>query len=146
MYFPQIAAGIFRLATASSGTPQNVAIEALSHEISSWGSTHYVFCISIDGTDAPSTVISRLGRTDRKVVKASECVEVSDAKTGSYHRQTGMWALFVRVGGYKRLTSKEAEVHVWTYAHGMEAGSGVVELRLVRGKWRVWGTRNQWAT
>lgn len=106
-----------------------------------------VLCLSVDGTDAPASVIVSLQdalardpaqRTPAKqIVPMSECVRVADSERGSYHRATGQQALILDVTAFRPSAPEAAQVEYSAYHHRMWARYKTLEVKRVGGVWRV---------
>ena len=106
-----------------------------------------VLCLSVDGTDAPASVIVSLQdalagdpaqRTPAKqIVPLSQCVRVADSERGSYHRASGQEALILDVTAFRPSAPEAGQVEYSAFHHRMSARYKTLEVKRVGEVWRV---------
>lgn len=106
-----------------------------------------VLCLSVDGMDAPASVLAALKATlpqsqpertpARQFVPLSECVRVADSDRGSVHRASGQEALILDVGAFRPSAPDAGQVEYSAYHHRMWARYKTLEVKRVDGTWQV---------
>lgn len=96
-----------------------------------------VLCLSVDGVDAPATVIASLQRPKQKIVPMSECVRVADAERGSYHRASNQEALLLDVTAFRPSAPDAGQVEYSAYHHRLWARYKTLQVKRVGEVWRV---------
>lgn len=107
-----------------------------------------VLCLSVDGMDAPASVLAALRTTlpddpaqratsSRRLVPLSDCVRVADSDRGSHHRASGQEALILDVGVFRPSAADAGQVEYSAYHHRMWARYKTLEVKRVDGTWRV---------
>lgn len=101
-----------------------------------------VLCLSVDGTDAPASVIASLQNPSQRnpskqIVPMSQCVRVADSERGSYHRASGQEALILDVTAFRPSAPETGQVEYSAYHHRMWARYKTLEVKRVGGVWRV---------
>jgi len=106
-----------------------------------------VLCLSVDGADAPATVIASLqetllergtpGTPARQIVPMSACVRVADEERGSYHRASGQEALMIDVGAFRPSAPDAGQVEYSAYHHRMSARYKTLEVKRADEVWKV---------
>ena len=101
-----------------------------------------VLCLSVDGTDAPASVIASLQNPSQRnpskqIVPMSQCVRVADSERGSYHRASGQEALILDVTAFRPSAPEAGQVEYSAYHHRMWARYKTLEVKRVGEVWRV---------
>ncbi len=106
-----------------------------------------VLCLSVDGADAPATVIASLQGTllqrrsprmpSQQVVAMSACVRAAADERGSYHRASGQDALTLDVGTFRPSAPDAGQVEYTAYHHRMSARYKTLEVKRVGEVWQV---------
>lgn len=96
-----------------------------------------VLCLSVDGADAPATMIAALKDPGRQVVPASECARVADSDRGSFHGATNQEALLLDVTAFRPSAPDVATVEYSAYHHRMSGRYKSLEVKRTGGEWRV---------
>jgi hypothetical protein len=87
-----------------------------------------------------------VAQKNAEVVPGSECVQVLDVHTGSYHKATRRAALFVKLSEYHRIDNTHATIHLVTYRHGLWAGGSTLLLETTPNGWVVSSKRAEWVS
>lgn len=126
-------------------TLEPVAVAVFASQLEDAGLA--VLCLSVDGLDAPATVIAALraslpagtsqGPADTQIVPNSECVRVADSERGSYHRASGKEALMLDVSAFRPSAPEAGQVEYSAYHHRMSARYKTLEVKRVDEKWQV---------
>ena len=107
--------------------------------------SEFVYCLSVDGEDVTSDMITRLARDDFTIVGASKCTQNIDMRTGgSFHTDSRRKAMFVRVRDFSSEGFGQAIVSWESYHHGLFAEGSKLRLALSDGVWRVVGAFDSW--
>ena len=109
-----------------------------------------VLCLSVDGADAPATVIASLQETllarrsprtprtpPQQIVPMSACVRVAGDERGSHHRASGQDALMLDVGAFRPSAPDVGQVEFTAYHHRMSARYKTLEVKRVGEVWQV---------
>lgn len=106
-----------------------------------------VLCLSVDGADAPATVIASLQASlpttpskrtpPPQFVPMSECVRVADSDRGSHHRASGQEALMLDVTAFRPSAPDAGQIEYSAYHHRMWARYKTLEVKRVDEVWRV---------
>lgn len=100
-----------------------------------------VLCLSVDGADAPASVIASLRATmpksSQQLVPMSECVRVADSDSGSHHRASGKEASMLEVTAFRPSAPDAGQVEYSAYHHRMWARYKTLEVKRVGEVWRV---------
>ena len=106
-----------------------------------------VLCLSVDGADAPATVIASLQEAllarrsprtpEQQIVPMTACVRVADDERGSYHRASGQEALLLEVGGFRPSAPDAGRVEYTAYHHRLSARYKTLEVKRVGEVWQV---------
>jgi len=101
-----------------------------------------VLCLSVDGTDAPASVIASLQNPSQRnpskqIVPMSQCVRVADSERGSYHRASGQEALILDVTAFRPSAPETGQVEYSAFHHRMSARYKTLEVKRVGEVWRV---------
>ena len=120
------------LPACSAGMPTELAEVAILEEMEGIPKD-FVSCISVNGKDADPDLLSRLSKTGRSFVAASECTYVMDVSKGSYHQSTGSKAILIDVES--NITFSEVK---YVSRHNGKWGVRVtLKVKQGDGKWRV---------
>ena len=135
---PQVASPPFDGAVVR--TLQPVARAVFASQLADTGLP--VLCLSVDGTDAPASVIASLQNPSQRnpskqIVPMSQCVRVADSERGSYHRASGQEALILDVTAFRPSAPETGQVEYSAYHHRMWARYKTLEVKRVGGVWRV---------
>ncbi|WP_213605466.1 hypothetical protein [Pseudoxanthomonas japonensis] len=122
------------LASASSSSIPESAKESVLRQ---WlqPNSDFVYCLSIDGSDADAQLIQSLSHPELDLAAASECEAVTNPREGSFHRKSGQKALFIYLKDFRQTDANTAELSVETYHHGLWASGNTVRLQLNDGLW-----------
>lgn len=106
-----------------------------------------VLCVSVDGKDAPATVIAALQAMalkaplprlpSRQVVPLSACERVVDGERGSYHRASGQDALLLDATAFRPSAPEAGKIEYSAYHQRMSARYKTLEVKRVGGTWQV---------
>lgn len=104
-----------------------------------------VLCLSVDGMDAPASVLAAIkasrpkspAQPSKQLVPLSECARIADSDSGSFHRASGQEALILDVGAFRPSAPDAGQVEYSAYHHRMWARYKTLEVRRVDGTWRV---------
>ena len=124
------------LGATPTQTPEALAIKLLSQEIQKRESFG-VFCIQVDGKDAPQSVLTAIQTESRTVVVGSECEPVVDTSKGSYHKATGRSALLMSVEKFQPAQDGNADVDLKLYYNGLWAVYKTLEVRKTGNSWVI---------
>lgn len=94
-------------------------------------------CLSVDGVDAPATLIASLQNPTQKVVPMSACVRLADSERGSYHRASGEEALMLDVTAFRPSAPDAGRIEYSAYHHRMWARYKTLEVKRVGEVWQV---------
>ena len=135
---PQVASPPFDGAVVR--TLQPVARAVFASQLADTGLP--VLCLSVDGTDAPASVIASLQNPSQRnpskqIVPMSECVRVADSERGSYHRASGQEALILDVTAFRPSAPEAGQVEYSAFHHRMSARYKTLEVKRVGEVWRV---------
>ncbi|MGH8077178.1 MAG: hypothetical protein ACREPE_07635 [Lysobacter sp.] len=100
-----------------------------------------VLCLSVDGADAPASVIAALQglmpKSTKQLVPMSQCVRVADSDRGSHHRASGKEALMLEVTAFRPSAPDAGQIEYSAYHHRMWARYKTLEVKRVDEVWRV---------
>jgi len=96
-----------------------------------------VACLTIDGRDAPESLMPALTRSGLAVAPGSSCVRVAAEGMGSYSRSSRSPAVLVDIDGFRRTSADTAEIRYSAYRHRMRATYKTLEVRQIGGEWRI---------
>lgn len=106
-----------------------------------------VLCVSVDGVDAPATLVAALQDAARKtpsprapsrqVVPLSACERVTEGERGSYHRASGQDALLLDVTAFRPAAPGAGQVEYSAYQQRMSARYKTLEVKRVDNIWQV---------
>lgn len=96
-----------------------------------------VACLTIDGRDAPESMLPVLTRPNLAVAPGSSCVRVAAEGTGSYSRSSRSPAVLVDISGFRRTSADTAEVRYSAYRHRMRATYKTLQVQQIGGQWRI---------
>lgn len=140
---PQLASPPFDGSVARTLEP--VALAVLASQLKD--ADLPVLCLSVDGRDAPATVITALRDAvlknplprvpSRQVVPLSACERVADGERGSYHRASGLDALLLDVTAFQPSAAEAAQVEYSAYHQRMSARYKTLEVKRIDGVWQV---------
>ncbi|MHB8912808.1 MAG: hypothetical protein ACYC42_09220 [Lysobacter sp.] len=140
---PQVASPPFDGAVARTLEPVALAVFASQLEDADLP----VLCLSVDGRDAPATVIASLQDMvlknplprvpSRQVVPMSACERVADGERGSYHRASGQDALLLDVTAFRPSAPEAGQVEYSAYHQRMSARYKTLEVQRSDEAWRV---------
>ena len=140
---PQLASPPFDGAVARTLEP--VALAVLASQLKD--ADLPVLCLSVDGRDAPATVVAALREEvlkhplarapSRQVVPLSACERVADGERGSYHRASGQDALLLDVSAFRPSAPDAAQVEYSAYHQRMSARYKTLEVKRIDEVWQV---------
>lgn len=96
-----------------------------------------VACLTIDGRDAPESLMPALTRPNLAVAPGSSCVRVAAEGAGSYSRNSRSPAVLVDIDGFRRTSADTAQIRYSAYRHRMRATYKTLEVRQIGGQWRI---------
>lgn len=96
-----------------------------------------VLCLSVDGEDAPASVIASLQNPTQQVVPMSACVRVADSERGSHHRASNQPALMLDVGVFRPSAPDAGQIEYAAYHHRLWARYKTLEVKRVGEVWKV---------
>jgi len=117
-----------------ASTPESLARAVFAKELTD---AKMVWCLGIDGKDAPASVIAAIRQPSNTVVPASQCVRDFSVDIGSHHAPTGRPALLAEVRGFRPTASDAGTIEFESFHHGQFAHYKTLEVRRLRGTWQV---------
>lgn len=140
---PQVASPPFDGSVAATLEPLALAVFASQLDDADLP----VLCLSLDGRDAPATVVKALQDIalkrplprvpSRQVVPLSACERVVDGERGSYHRASGQDALLLDVTAFRPSAPDAGQVEYSAYHQRMSARYKTLEARRIDDTWQV---------
>lgn len=123
------------LPTGPGATPAALAQAVFAAEIRPGDAK--VACLTIDGRDAPESLMPALTRPNLAVAPGSSCVRVAAEGSGSYARANRSPAVLVDIDGFKMTSGDTGQVRYSAYRHRLRATYKTLEVQKVGGQWRI---------
>jgi hypothetical protein len=140
-----LAAILFALAAHADGGPIPDAVQEAAFIASTKSNPReFVYCLETNGANPPSAVQLAVARGRDDIVAASDCVTEATIGKGSYHKESGRKAMFVRLSAYHERNKDNCTLQANYYHHGLKGGYETFTLQRSTDGWVVSKRRSYW--